>query len=89
MSVTLSDCRVTNVSVGVVRLERYDNYSSDIYLKAADTLSIGLTPSLPSLPPSLPRTLSPAPPFHVNIYWLAGSVETNLTEFYELVNNDN
>ena len=56
MSVTLSDCRVTNVSVGVVRLERYDNYSSDIYLKAADTLSIGLTPSLPpSLEPSPPR----------------------------------
>ena len=50
----LSHCHITNATVGIARLERYDNYSSDIYLKAADTLSIGLTPSLPSLPPSLP-----------------------------------
>ena len=56
MSVTLlSHCHITKAAVGMARLERYDNYSSDIYLKAADTLSIGLTPSLPSLPPSLSR----------------------------------
>ena len=57
MSVTLlSHCHITNATVGMARLERYDNYSSDIYLKAADTLSIGLPPSLPSLPPSPPLT---------------------------------